>query len=68
MISRFALDPEAFASFPKNLLDDCEESTRMAERIVREIGFENCELGPPTALSDRLSWAIRAMEDDEPEG
>lgn len=36
----------------------------MAERIVREIGFDDCEDGSVTSLSDRLSWAIRAMEDD----
>jgi len=69
MISRFLLDPEAFDAFPKNLLDDCQETARMAERIVRQIGFseEEYEHQPPTSLSERLSWAIRAMEDTDSE-
>lgn len=66
MISRYALDRASFARFPRNLLDDCEESTRMAERIVREIGLDGCE--PPADAKDRLFWAIRAMEHIDPEG
>lgn len=67
MISRFAMDPEAFERFPKDLLDDCQESARMAERIVRQIGFTEYEHQPPTTLSERLSWAIRAMEESDAE-
>jgi len=63
VISRFALDAEAFKSFPKNLLDDCAESTRMAERIVREIGLDEYQHPAPASLPERLSWAIRAVED-----
>ena len=41
----------------------------MAERIVRQIGFseEEHEHQPPTSLSERLSWAIGAMEDTDSE-
>ena len=35
----------------------------MAERIVRKLGFSDMEHLPPVPLSQRLSWAIMALED-----
>jgi hypothetical protein len=66
MISRFALDPAAFAAFPEDLLDGSRESVRMAERIIREIGVADDGFRPATPLSERLAWALEAMEEDDP--
>ena len=38
----------------------------MAERIVRQLGFTEFDYLPPVPLSERLSWAIMAMEEAEP--
>lgn len=64
MISRLLLGPRASESFPKDLLDDSSETVRMAERIVRQLGFSDLDSGLPTALTQRLAWAIRAMEEE----
>ena len=65
MISRFAFSPEALAAFPPDLLDGSRETLRMAERIVRQLGFQDLDHLPPMPLSQRLSWAIDALEDVE---
>lgn len=67
MISRFVLSREALAAFPPDLLDGSRETLRMAERIVRQLGFEDLDDVAPLELSKRLSWAILAVEDGEPE-
>lgn len=65
MISRFALDPVAFEAFPRDLLDGSRESVRMAERIIREIGVGDAGPAPVRPLSERLAWALEAMEEVE---
>ena len=40
----------------------------MAERIVRKLGFSDMEHLPPMPLSQRLSWAIMALEDGDAPG
>lgn len=67
MISRFMLSREALEAFPQDLLDGSRETLRMAERIVRELGFADLDDMSPADLSQRLSWAILAVEDAEPE-
>jgi hypothetical protein len=55
-------------SFPRDLLDESGETVRMAERIVRQLGFTDLDVGAtiaPTGLTERLAWAIRAMEDED---
>jgi hypothetical protein len=65
VISRFMLDPEAMRAFPRDLLDGSHETVRMAERIVRQMGFTNFEYGPPAPPWERLAWAIVALEQEE---
>jgi hypothetical protein len=63
------MGPKTWASFPRDLLDGSSESVRMAERIVRQLGFEDYEADPPSLPAERLAWALRAMEaEDEGEG
>jgi hypothetical protein len=59
------MDRKALEAFPADLLDGSRETLRMAERIVRQLGFGDFEHLPPTPLSQRLSWAIMAIEDGE---
>lgn len=63
MISRFALHPEVFEAFPRDLLDGSRESVRMAERIIRAIGVADDGFRPATPLTERLAWALEAMEE-----
>ncbi|MEQ1855320.1 MAG: hypothetical protein ABL963_02565 [Longimicrobiales bacterium] len=67
MISRFMLDPDAMRAFPRDLLDGSRETVRMAERIVRQMGFTDFEYGPGAPPWDRLAWAIMALEEEAPD-
>ncbi len=59
------LTPEAMRAFPRDLLDGSRETVRMAERIVRQMGFTDFDPVPPGAPWERLAWAIVALEDPE---
>jgi hypothetical protein len=58
-------DGDDFRSIPDKLLADCQDSARMAERIVRDIepGTPPADDGPSDP-TDALSWAIKAMAED----
>lgn len=64
MISRFVATPAALRTFPPDLLDGSAETVRIAERIMRQLGFSELECGPVGSPSERLAWAINALEDD----
>ncbi len=61
------LTPEAMKAFPRDLLDGSRETVRVAERIVRQMGFTDYEPEPHRAPRERLAWAIVALEEGEPE-
>ncbi len=68
MISRFMLTPEAMQAFPRDLLDGSRETVRMAERIVRQMGFTDFDSGSAAPPSERLAWAILALEEGAEDG
>jgi hypothetical protein len=53
-----------FRSIPDDLLADCQDSARMAERIVRDIEPGPGSAREPSDPGDALSWAIKAMAGD----
>lgn len=61
------LTPEAVNAFPRDLLDGSRETVRMAERIVRQMGFTDYEPASNGIPRERLAWAILALEEGEPE-
>lgn len=58
------LNQESMRAFPRDLLDGSRETVRMAERIVRQMGFSDFEYGPSAPPWERLAWAIEALEED----
>lgn len=51
---------EGPAAISRELLQSCKESTRRAERLALQL--DPGAPGAPQSDSDRLGWAIRALE------
>lgn len=63
MIGRFATNRAALASFPKDLLDGSREAARMADRIVRQLGFSDVDCESFSDSGARLVVAPESAEE-----